>query len=150
MKKIFLIMLLLLSLVSALFAENNDSEKTNQSKEIILNFERINAGYNLQKCYESEFPNEFLSEQSPGSLLELAYEFAENGNLEDAAMGFIPFMREHFKDTDIDFVKADAGDLPFDDGSFDTVCISNSLHHLPDLEKINPAQAERCKLFYIN
>ena len=46
------------------------------------------------------------------------------------------FIIEHFKDINIDFIKADAIDLPFDDGSFDTVCISNSLHHLPDLEKI--------------
>ncbi|MCK5050631.1 MAG: class I SAM-dependent methyltransferase [Candidatus Cloacimonetes bacterium] len=46
------------------------------------------------------------------------------------------FIKEHFKDIDIDFVKADAGDLPFNDGSYDTVCISNSLHHLPELEKI--------------
>ena len=46
------------------------------------------------------------------------------------------FIKEHFKDIDIDFVKADAGDLPFDDGFYDTVCISNSLHHLADLKKI--------------
>ena len=46
------------------------------------------------------------------------------------------FIKEHFKDINIDFVKADASNLPFDDNSFDTVCISNSLHHLPDLKKI--------------
>jgi len=46
------------------------------------------------------------------------------------------FIIEHFKDINIDFIKADAIDLPFDNGSFDTVCISNSLHHLPDLERI--------------
>ena len=46
------------------------------------------------------------------------------------------FIKEHFKDIDIDFVKADASDLPFEDNSFDTVCISNSLHHLPNMEKI--------------
>jgi len=46
------------------------------------------------------------------------------------------FVKEHFKDINIDFVKADASDLPFDDSSFDTVCISNSLHHLPNMEKI--------------
>ncbi len=78
----------------------NYDDKTNQSKEIILNFERINAGYNLQKCKESEFSIDFLSDQSPASLLELLYEFAENDNFTDAAMAFIPFMREHFKDTD--------------------------------------------------
>ncbi|MEA2096328.1 MAG: class I SAM-dependent methyltransferase [Candidatus Cloacimonadota bacterium] len=46
------------------------------------------------------------------------------------------FIKEHFKDINIDFVKADAGDLPFDDSSFDSVCLSNSLHHLPNMEKI--------------
>ena len=46
------------------------------------------------------------------------------------------FIKEHFKDIDIDFVKADANNLPFNNGIFDTVCISNSLHHLPDLAKI--------------
>ena len=46
------------------------------------------------------------------------------------------FIKEHFKDINIDFVKADACDLPFNDNFFDTVCISNSLHHLPNMEKI--------------
>ena len=46
------------------------------------------------------------------------------------------FIKEHFKDINIDFVKADAKNLPFDDCSFDTVCISNSLHHFANLEKI--------------
>lgn len=46
------------------------------------------------------------------------------------------FIKEHFKDINIEFVKADASNLPFDDNSFDTVCISNSLHHLPNMEKI--------------
>ena len=46
------------------------------------------------------------------------------------------FIKEHFKDIEIDFVKANADDLPFDDNSFDTVCISNSLHHLSNMDKI--------------
>jgi len=46
------------------------------------------------------------------------------------------FIKEHFKDINIEFVKADASDLPFEDNSFDSVCISNSLHHLPNMEKI--------------
>lgn len=81
-------------------ADKNHNFKTNRSKEIILNFERINAGHNLQKCKESEFSIDFLSDQSPTSLLELLYEFAENDNFTDAAMAFIPFMKEHFKDMD--------------------------------------------------
>lgn len=35
-------------------------------------------------------------------------------------------------DPRIRFEQMDAGHLTFSDGSFDTVCISNSLHHLPD------------------
>lgn len=34
----------------------------------------------------------------------------------------------------IRFISMDAGDMEFDDASFDTVCISNSLHHMPDPE----------------
>ncbi len=46
------------------------------------------------------------------------------------------FIIEHFKDIKIDFVKADAANLPFEDSSFDTVCLSNSLHHLFNMKKI--------------
>ena len=46
------------------------------------------------------------------------------------------FIKEHFKDIEIDFVKANAANLPFEDCSFDTVCISNSLHHLSNMNKI--------------
>ena len=46
------------------------------------------------------------------------------------------FIKEHFKDINIEFVKADASNLPFENNSFDTVCISNSLHHLPNMKKI--------------
>jgi ubiquinone/menaquinone biosynthesis C-methylase UbiE len=44
---------------------------------------------------------------------------------------------EYFKNTpDIHFMAMDAGSKDFPDDSFDTVCISNSLHHLPDLETV--------------
>lgn len=45
-------------------------------------------------------------------------------------------IKEQFIDLNIEFVKANAANLPFEDECFDTVCLSNSLHHLPDLEAI--------------
>ncbi len=42
--------------------------------------------------------------------------------------------KEAFKDhKNIRFMKMDAVKMEFADNSFDTVCISNSLHHMPDL-----------------
>lgn len=43
---------------------------------------------------------------------------------------------ENFKEDNISFVKMDAENLTFDDNSFDMVCLSNTLHHLPDIEKV--------------
>ncbi len=37
---------------------------------------------------------------------------------------------------DIHFSHMDAENMTFEDNSFDTVCISNTLHHLPDINKI--------------
>jgi len=52
---------------------------------------------------------------------------------EKAAATFV----ETFKDKpNIRFIKMDAGQMDFPDSSFDTVCISNSLHHLPDLKPV--------------
>lgn len=44
--------------------------------------------------------------------------------------------REDFGFENINFIKADALHMPFDDCSFDTVCISNSLHHMADIEMV--------------
>jgi ubiquinone/menaquinone biosynthesis C-methylase UbiE len=45
-------------------------------------------------------------------------------------------IKKNFPETNIEFVCANAKDLPFEDETFDTVCISNSLHHLEELSKI--------------
>lgn len=45
--------------------------------------------------------------------------------------------RTAFKDrTAIDFVRMDAQEMSFPDASFDTVCISNSLHHMSNLPRV--------------
>lgn len=41
--------------------------------------------------------------------------------------------RDHFKQNDIKFLLMDAGKMEFEDNSFDTVCMSNTLHHLSDI-----------------
>jgi len=44
--------------------------------------------------------------------------------------------RKNFDKENIRFMVMDACDMNFEDESFDTVCISNSLHHLPEPKKI--------------
>lgn len=41
------------------------------------------------------------------------------------------FIADQFPD--VDFILGTAEKIPAEDGSFDTVCMSNSLHHLPDI-----------------
>ncbi|QVK17863.1 class I SAM-dependent methyltransferase [Mycoplasmatota bacterium] len=48
----------------------------------------------------------------------------------------IEFCKNQFKDENIQFIEMDAEKMDFNDNTFDTVCISNSLHHLPDAKKI--------------
>lgn len=43
---------------------------------------------------------------------------------------------EHFKDAPVELKVMNAEELDFEDNSFDMVCISNSLHHMPNLEKV--------------
>ncbi|MDO8124002.1 MAG: class I SAM-dependent methyltransferase [Candidatus Hermodarchaeota archaeon] len=40
--------------------------------------------------------------------------------------------RKTFEGQPVQFMEMDAGNLAFDDNTFDTVCIANSLHHLSD------------------
>lgn len=44
--------------------------------------------------------------------------------------------REKFGRDNIKFAMMDASKMEFQNGSFDTVCISNTLHHLPDTKSI--------------
>jgi len=44
--------------------------------------------------------------------------------------------KNHFKDKNIKFVKMDAYDITFPNESFDTVSLSNSLHHFSNVEDI--------------
>jgi len=46
------------------------------------------------------------------------------------------FIKKNFSEQEISFVCANAKDLPFEDETFDTVCLSNSLHHLEEMPKI--------------
>lgn len=41
-----------------------------------------------------------------------------------------------FKNDNIKFIKMDAEKMDFRDNSFDTVCISNTLHHLPNMNQV--------------
>lgn len=44
--------------------------------------------------------------------------------------------KEEFKDDKIEFIKMDAESLNFEDNTFDMVCLSNSIHHLPNVQKV--------------
>lgn len=93
--------------------------------------------------------------------LERMLQEIDGGNVLDVASGrgeFIQFIK-HFKnyrkitaidimanseklikqtypDDKITFVWGNAKELPFEDESFDTVCLSNSLHHLDNIKKV--------------
>ena len=43
--------------------------------------------------------------------------------------------RKKFADDPVEFIKMDGTDLKFDSESFDTVAISNGMHHMPDIGK---------------
>ncbi|MCB2299179.1 class I SAM-dependent methyltransferase [Clostridium tagluense] len=44
--------------------------------------------------------------------------------------------KERFKDENIDFIKMDAENLKFENNTFDIVSLSNSIHHLPNMQKV--------------
>ncbi len=44
--------------------------------------------------------------------------------------------RKIFKEDRIEFLKMDALNMDFEDDSYDIVCLSNSLHHLEDIDKM--------------
>lgn len=54
----------------------------------------------------------------------------------DNSEGALNAARESFNNKKINFIKMDASNMNFNAESFDTVCISNTLHHLPDMYKV--------------
>lgn len=52
----------------------------------------------------------------------------------DSSERAIEAASKNFTDDRIKFIKMDASSMSFDDNSFDTVCISNTLHHLTEEE----------------
>ena len=44
--------------------------------------------------------------------------------------------REHFRGVPVDFIEMDAEEMTFQENQFDTVCISYSLHHLENIDKV--------------
>ncbi len=76
------------------------------------------------------------SGQFIGFLAEGLSDYTEIVGIDTNGRGEQAF-RTAFKDrTAIDFVKMDAQDMSFPDASFDTVSISNSLHHMADLPRV--------------
>jgi ubiquinone/menaquinone biosynthesis C-methylase UbiE len=54
----------------------------------------------------------------------------------DSSEKSIEIAQQNFKKENIKFIKMDAEKIAFEDNSMDTVCISNTLHHLPDFNKV--------------
>ncbi len=54
----------------------------------------------------------------------------------DNSQEVINTAREKNRDSSINFICMDGGNMDFDDNSFDIVCISNSLHHITDISKV--------------
>lgn len=54
----------------------------------------------------------------------------------DSSENAVKAASENIKGDKIRFQKMDASELEFEDDSFDTVCISNTLHHIPDMYKV--------------
>ena len=54
----------------------------------------------------------------------------------DTEEKFGEYIKKKFPDDNIEFMKMDASKLDFPDEHFDTVCISNSLHHLKELNQV--------------
>ena len=52
----------------------------------------------------------------------------------DTKEGLEAVFKANFQSQPVNYRKMDAAALHFADATFDTVCISNSLHHMPELE----------------
>jgi ubiquinone/menaquinone biosynthesis C-methylase UbiE len=53
--------------------------------------------------------------------------------------------RKSYSQANIHFMRMDAALMEFPDGRFDTVCISNSLHHMTDLPRVLAEMKRVCK-----
>ena len=53
----------------------------------------------------------------------------------DTEEKFGKYIKKRFPDDNIEFLKMDSSKLDFPDEYFDTVCISNSLHHMKELDQ---------------
>ena len=105
-----------------------------------------------------ETAEDALSKLSGGYVLDVA----------TGGGGFVNFLMENLKDyleitgidcnekpldaarkshsqANIHFLSMDAARMDFPDGRFDTVCISNSLHHMPDLPRVLAEMKRVCK-----
>jgi len=69
------------------------------------------------------------------ALLENLKSFDEIIGIDTSEKGAASF-EQAFAGKTVRFVRMDAAKMDFLDASFDTVCISNSLHHMPDLEPV--------------
>jgi len=49
---------------------------------------------------------------------------------------YLDIASELYKEQKVDFLQMNAESLAFEDNFFDIVCISNTLHHLPDVHKV--------------
>lgn len=52
----------------------------------------------------------------------------------DSNEAAIETAKSEFKKENVHFMKMDASNITFEDGTFDTVCISNTLHHLEEVD----------------
>jgi len=53
--------------------------------------------------------------------------------------------RKSYSQANIHFMRMDAARIDFPDSRFDTVCISNSLHHMSDLPRVLTEMKRVCK-----
>lgn len=68
-------------------------------------------------------------------LMELLKDYKEVIGIDSSEKNILA-AKNYFKQENVKFIKMDASNIEFEDNSMDTVCISNTLHHLPDMQVI--------------